>query len=510
MKRYLFILLLSAGCVQQSTEEKTTYSYDQLYRPQFHFSPPQNFMNDPNGLVYANGTYHLFYQHNPMGNQWGHMSWGHATSRDLVHWKHQPVALEEDEGVMIFSGSAVYDQNNTSGFDNDDEDEGVLVAIYTAHQENLQNQAIAYSNDGIHWTKYKDNPVLDQGLKDFRDPKVFWYDPDQKWVMVVAVPDQQKVQLYESGDLKHWGLMSEFGWPKPENVIWECPDLYPLKVRGASDEFHWVMHVSLGGKGVENSPRMMYFIGEFNGQEFTTSQPQDTIRWLDHGRDFYAAITWNDAPLDQAHQIAIGWVNNWKYANQLPVEPWRGAQSIPRHFTLEQEAEGLRLFQTPVDNLRRLRTDSYNFEEIVIDESEFHFDGDTSVYGRQLELFIEFSSIEADAFGVKLFLGGETETIVAYDAKNESFFVDRTNSGQMDYSDAIEPVSLAPLKKDDGKIRMHVFIDHSIVEAFGNDGEVVITSRVFPAADKYKLVVFAEGGKVQIDRLQLWKLKSIW
>ena len=242
--------------------------YQELYRPQFHFTPAQNWMNDPNGLVYYKGEYHLFYQHNPFGNTWGHMSWGHAVSRDLVHWQHLPVAIPEEGDEAIFSGSAVVDHKNTSGFGT--RRNPPMVAIYTSARPDDQNQSLAYSTDrGRTWTKYAGNPVLDDADREFRDPKVFWYEPEREWRMVAVKALQRKVAIYRSKDLKAWTHLSDFGPANAVGGAWECPDLFPLEVDGKRHKTKWVMLVSLNPGGIAGGSGMQYFVGDFDGTRFT-------------------------------------------------------------------------------------------------------------------------------------------------------------------------------------------------------------------------------------------------
>ena len=243
-------------------------TYSETYRPQFHFTPAQNWMNDPNGLVYYKGEYHLFYQYNPFGDTWGHMSWGHAVSRDLVHWQHLPVAIPEQGDEMVFSGSAVVDYDNTSGFGT--ADNPAMVAIFTAAKPGNQSQALAYSLDrGRTWTRYAGNPVLDIGSGEFRDPKVFWYAPEHKWVMAVSMAVERKIRLYSSPDLKHWTLMSDFGPANATGGVWECPDLFPLAVDGDPSKTKWVLVVNLNPGGIAGGSGAQYFVGDFDGTRFT-------------------------------------------------------------------------------------------------------------------------------------------------------------------------------------------------------------------------------------------------
>ena len=261
-------------------------------RPRFHFTPARNFMNDPNGLVFYKGEYHLFYQHNPFGQIWGHMSWGHAVSQDMLHWQHLPVALAEQGGVMIFSGSAVVDWNNTSGFCQPvGADRSCLVAIYTGHSPGKQTQNLAYSNDrGRTWIKYAANPVVDLGLKDFRDPKVFWHAPTSRWVMATVLADQHKVRFFASPDLKRWQMLSDFGPAGATGGVWECPDLFPLPVDNNSNEIRWVLDVDINPGGVAGGSGGQYFVGSFDGTRFLNENPSSTTLWVDYGKDFYATI----------------------------------------------------------------------------------------------------------------------------------------------------------------------------------------------------------------------------
>ena len=261
--------------------------YREPFRPQFHFTLERNWMNDPNGMVFYDGEYHLFYQSNPFGDKWGHMSWGHAVSRDLVHWEHLPLALAEEGGVMIFSGSAVVDWKNTSGFGRNGRPP--LVAIYTGHYTTkpLQNQHIAYSTDrGRTWTKYAGNPVLDIGEKDFRDPKVFWHEPAKRWVMVVAWPTERKVRFYTSPDLRDWVHLSDFGPAGSTHGIWECPDLFPLQTEGKVKQSMWVLIVNVGSGAPAGGSGCQYFVGDFDGKQFTldSSLPRPQPEFVPAGK----------------------------------------------------------------------------------------------------------------------------------------------------------------------------------------------------------------------------------
>ena len=323
------------GVLRLSDYRKTDDYYNELYRPQFHFTPPINWMNDPNGLVYFDGEYHLFYQHNPHGNAWGHMSWGHAVSEDMLHWRHLPIALHEEYGVMVFSGCAVIDWKNTSGFGRDGKPP--MVAIYTGHGLGKQTQDLAYSNDrGRTWTKYEGNPVIDLNEADFRDPKVFWHEPTSKWVMVVSMATAKYVQFYGSKDLKTWEHLSNFG---PAGVRdkpnWECPDLFELPIEGEPGKTRWVLEVDMGNGSIAGGSGGEYFVGTFDGVTFQCDHDIGKSQWVDFGRDFYAPVSWSDIPESDGRRIWLSWMNNWE-TNLVPTSPWRSAMSIPRTLSLRR------------------------------------------------------------------------------------------------------------------------------------------------------------------------------
>lgn len=477
--------------------------YDEPFRPQFHFSPEKNWMNDPNGLVYYDGEYHLFYQYNPEGDTWGHMSWGHAVSKDLVRWEHLPVALREENGVMIFSGSAVVDHQNTSGFGKDGKPP--MVAIYTGHGRGKQTQNLAFSNDrGRTWTKYEGNPVIDIGSPEFRDPKVTWHKPSSKWVMVVARPDQRKVLFYGSPDLKRWEQLGEFGGQGAVQGIWECPDLFELTVANAdgtdSGRKRWVLVVNINGGTPAGGSGCQYFVGDFDGRTFTNDNPKDVKLWADYGPDFYAAQSFANLPTEPARRVWIAWMSNWRYAADEPTKPWRTAQSLPRELMLVQTPLGIRLAQKPVRELEQLHGERLTPQQF--DDA-----------GQHLELHVGFDG--AASASLKVHAEGEHATLIGYDAARRELYVDRTRAR-----------SLAPFHKDfparytapmlpdpDGRVRLQVLVDTSSVEVFGNGGLTVISANTFaPATARGWNVVEARdnGGKPQPVSVRVWRMKSAW
>ncbi|WP_253718188.1 glycoside hydrolase family 32 protein [Sphingomonas sp. AP4-R1] len=321
------------------------------YRPSLHFAPRRNWMNDPNGLVYFAGEYHLYFQYNPYGDQWGHMSWGHAVSRDLVTWEELPVAMAEREREMIFSGSIVVDRDNVSGFG--DGNEPPLLAFYTGFdaEADIQRQCLAYSNDrGRTFTFYTGNPLIDLGMAHFRDPKVFRHEPSNAWVMSVALAREHKVQFYRSTDLLSWELASAFGPSGATTGQWECPDLIAVPLEDNPDASRWVLKVDVDADFVGGGSGAQYFVGEFDGWTFTVDPAAPHGDIVDFGPDFYAAVTWSDLPADQPGPLWVGWMSNHQTGRFYPTEPWRGAQSLPRTLFLFGEDGRLRLGQRPVSS----------------------------------------------------------------------------------------------------------------------------------------------------------------
>jgi fructan beta-fructosidase len=490
--------------------------YRERWRPQYHFTPARNWMNDPNGLVYYDGEYHLFYQYNPFGDKWGHMSWGHAVSRDLVHWKHLPVALREENDIMIFSGSAVVDWKNTSGFGKDGRPP--LVAIYTGHytRKPLQNQQLAYSNDrGRTWTKYTANPVLDIQAKDFRDPKVIWHTPSKRWVMVVAWPVERKVRFYASPDLKNWTHLSDFGPAGTVEGVWECPDLFPLTVAG---ETKWVLIVNIGSGAPAGGSGTQYFVGTFDGKQFTLDpsypkqkpgQTRAPALWLDHSPDFYAAVTWSDIPRRDGRRIVLGWMSNWQYANDVPTSPWRSAMTVPRELSLRPTAEGLRLVQKPVTELEKLRGPLHRFKGGTVEEANAWIKR-TGIGSGPQEMVIEFAPAAKGTAGVKLFKDDKEETIIRVEREHGRIAVDRTRSGNVAFHPKFPGVSSAPITRADGRVKLHVFVDACSVEVFVNDGEQVLTSLVFPSRTGSAVELFGPNEAATVTAFDVWTLASCW
>lgn len=483
------------------------------YRPEFHFTAERNWLNDPNGLVYLNGTYHLFYQHNPFGTDWGNMSWGHATSPDLLHWDEQPVAIPCDEREAIFSGSAVFDEHNTSGLGT--AGNPPLVAIYTSAYSaasplaGRQAQSLAYSLDeGATWTKYFGNPVLDRASADFRDPKVFWYDgaAGSYWVMVAVEAVERQVVLYKSANLKSWEYLSTFGPANATGGVWECPDLFELPVDGNPGETRWVLIVNLNPGGIAGGSAGQYFLGAFDGVEFrsgstvTEGLQQDGSRmreygWLDWGRDYYAAVSFSGVA--DGRRIMIGWMNNWDYAGSTPTGGWRSAMTLPREVSLARLDGRLVLRQTAIDPFAGQEPPSFSLGPQALASGVQELPVAAAV-GR---LEVVFEPGAASRVGLMVRAGGAERTVISYDVADGVLRLDRRESGQADFHAAFPSVEAVAVPLRDGRLRLSVHLDRCSVEVFAQDGLATMTDLVFPAEASTALAVFAEGGGAHLVAL---------
>lgn len=475
------------------------------YRPAFHYTAERNWLNDPNGLVYLNGTYHLFYQHNPFGPDWGNMSWGHATSPDLVHWKEQPVAIPCDEQEAVFSGSAVFDEHNTSGFGT--AANPALVAVYTSAYSDLspragrQAQSLAYSLDeGLTWTKYSGNPVLDRASADFRDPKVFWYDggAGSYWVMVAVEAAQRQVVLYKSGNLRDWEYLSTFGPANATGGVWECPDLFELPVDGNPEETRWVLIVNINPGGIAGGSAGQYFLGTFDGVTFrsestvTEGLQQDNSRmrdygWLDWGRDYYAAVSFSNVP--GGRRIMIGWMNNWDYARQTPTGAWRSAMSLPREVFLTRTNGRIVLRQAAVDPFDAQVSGTVSLGPQPLAPGVLQL----PVAAEAARIDLELEPGPAASVGVMLRSGGGAATVIRYDASEGLLKLDRRRSGHVDFHQSFPSVETVAVPLQDGRLRLQVFLDRCSVEVFAQDGVATMTDLVFPAEAGTGMALFAEG-----------------
>ena len=467
-------------------------------------------MNDPNGTVFYKGEYHLFYQYNPEGNVWGHMSWGHAVSADMVHWQNLPVALHEEPGqYMVYSGSAVVDWNNTSGLckNPDPPDRSCLIAIYSAAYKNRQKQHIAFSNDrGRTWTNYAGNPVADLDAPDFRDPNVFWYAPQHKWVMVAVLADERTLVVLDSPDLKRWTKSSTFGPAGDIAGQWECPGLIELPVEGTSEK-KWVLIINRNPGGPAGGTGVRYVIGKFDGATFTSEVPDAPVLWADWGKDFYATNTFNDAP-STGGRVWIGWFSNWQYANAEPTVLWRGAQSIPRTLILRRYTDGLRLVQRPVRELESLRREKFHIVNASVKDVNQKI-RETRTNGDVYEFEAEIRPGPVDDIGFRLLRSKDAETRVGFDAGHREVYVDRTRSGEVSFSRDFPGRHSATLEHNQS-IKLHVFVDRSSVEVFVNDGERVLSERIYPPPGSDGIELYSQGTSGRVVSLTMWELRSAW
>lgn len=503
---------------KKGTETETDLPYQEKYRPQIHFSPAAHWTNDPNGMVYYEGEYHLFYQHYPEASVWGPMHWGHAVSPDLVHWEHLPIALYPDSLGYIFSGSAVVDWKNTSGFGT--ADNPPLVAFFTYHNPEIEkangidveSQAIAYSTDkGRTWTKYEKNPVIkNPGIRDFRDPKVIWHENSQKWV--VALASGQEIRFFSSPDCKEWTYMSSFGNGRgSHDGVWECPDLFPLKVNG-SDEQKWVLIVNINPGGPAGGSATQYFVGDFDGNRFTSSQ-RKTL-WMDQGKDNYAGVTWSDAP--DGRRILLGWMNNWEYAGAKPCEVWSGAMTFPRELGLVKLEENTYLLTSaPVKELGLLEGETVRLDNLTVDKV-LSLSGKFDFAKAPIELKLTFDQKDntkmtfAARYGIRLSNSKGEYITIGYDNVEKVFYVDRTNAVGEVFSDKFACVHLVPYILETPEIEWTLLIDVASVEFFTAGGRIVLTDVFYPSETFDTIEAFTENGRIQIAEGSVTELKSIW
>ena len=489
-------------------------AYDQPYRPQYHFSPRENWTNDPNGLVYFEGEYHLFFQYNPAGDQWGHMTWGHAVSPDMLHWNQLPPAIPEENGVMIFTGSTVIDERNTSGFCANGKP--CMVAIYTGYtaetkeHPSLQTQNIAYSNDrGRHWTKYSNNPVLNLNMTDFRDPKVFWSKQSARWVMLVSLPNDHKIRVYGSKDLKQWSPLDDFGPAGATAGQWECPELFELPVEGASGETRWVLKVGLNPGSLQGGSGEQYFIGRFDGTRFSNENPPSQTMWTDYGKDCYCALTFNNLPRAQ-RAVMLGWMDNWQYAKDLPTSPWRGQMTFPRRLSLRKTSEGLRLVQAPVEQISELGQQPGAGTSGTLAAMNHWLAASPVTKERAFEFKTEVALGTAQEVGWRILNGDGHYTVIGYDRQAKKLFFDRTHTTKTNISADYAARTDAPLALDKPVLRLTVLVDRDSVEVFADDGKVTTTNLVFPPVGAGGIEIYAKGGEPGQVSAHLTSIRSIW
>ena len=497
------ILSATAGICAQAPQRPLN-GYDQPYRPQVHFSPREHWTNDPNGLVFFHNEYHLFYQYNPFGDQWGHMSWGHAVSTDLLHWHELPVAIPEQDGVMIFTGSIVVDRQDTSGLCAPKSE--CLVAIYTGAGDSpkgpRQTQNIAFSqDDGRTWTRYSANPVLDLHMADFRDPSVSWDEKARHWVMAVSLPIEHKVRFYSSPNLKEWTQLSDFGPDGDVAGVWECPDLLHVPDSSGKGDGIWALKVGLNPGAPQGGSGEQYFLGSFDGKSFTASKEPGSHGWTNYGKDDYCAISFNGLPNNQ-NPVLLGWMSNWDYAAKLPTSPWRGQMSLPRRLSLVRDGAGLALKQDPVVEPLRgggtpIVVSAKSYEHAAIAAADAPY-----------ELDLQFGSSSEQTFGVRLYSDEQHWTEIGFDRQRGEFYIDRTKSG-LEIAPAFPAKTTAPLVAS-RPYDLRVIVDRSSVEAFVQNGTIAMTNLIYPVSPKSRVELFSGSGRFVPVKGKEWELRSIW
>ena len=431
------------------------------YRPIYHHTPAYGWMNDPNGMFYKDGVWNLYFQHNPYGSQWENMTWGHSTSTDLVHWKYEGDAVEPDALGTVFSGSAVVDMENTSGFG-----KGAVIALYTSAGES-QTQSLVYSTDnGKTFHKFEGNPVITSNVPDFRDPHMFWNEDIKKWNMILAAG--QHMEIYSSDNLKDWKYESSFGEKYGNHGgVWECPDLMKMKVRG-TDKEKWMLICNINPGGPFGGSATQYFVGDFDGHKFTCESKPEVTKWMDYGKDHYATVTFDNAP--EGRRVAIAWMSNWQYANQVPTQQYRSGNSIPRDLGLFEYKGETYCSVVPSPEMTAARSKKAGKKLTESCEMVVNLKGNATI------------TLSNDK--------GE-KVVMNYDAKAETFSMDRTKSGKVDFSKDFAAVTKAPTY---GKIsQLRIFIDKSSIEALDADGKMSMTNLVFPSKPYNKVTVKGKG-----------------
>ena len=466
------------------------------YRPVYHHTPLYGWMNDPNGMFYKDGVWHLYYQHNPYGSKWQNMHWGHSTSTDLINWKHEPIAIEPNGLGTVFSGNSVVDKEGTAGFGKD-----AVIALYTSAGAS-QVQSLAYSTDnGRTFTIYKGNPVI-PNRTEARDPNMFWHEPTQRWVLVLAHALEKEMQIYTSPDLKEWTLESSFGKGYgSQDGVWECPDLFELPVKG-TDEKKWVFLCNINPGGPMGGSGTQYFTGTFDGKTFKADTAPEVSKWMDFGNDHYATVSWSNAPGNR--RTAIGWMSNWQYANDVPTQQYRSANTLPRELGLFKGPDGeVYLSSTPSPELGKMRKSRQSYRKISAGKTGSRYN-----IPELCELEIEYDATSCDSLTFVLRNDSGEELVMNIDPKRKEFFMDRTKSGQTDFSAHFPAVTTSPLFRDSAKGTLRVFVDKCSVEAFDGEGRFAMTNLVFPTSPYTTLKILAHGGKAKIGKMEIYSLNN--
>ena len=509
----LAVCLVSCNKKNESVapEEVEVRATSEKHRPAIHFTPAAGWMNDPNGMFFLDGEYHLFYQYYPDSTVWGPMHWGHAVSKDLVHWERLPVALYPDSLGYIFSGSAVVDHQNTSGLGT--KEHPPVVAIFTYHDpagekagnNDFESQGIAYSVDkGRTWKKYENNPVLKSpGIRDFRDPKVSWVEEAGQWVMTLAVTDH--IEFYGSPDLKTWRKLSEFG--KNDGAhggVWECPDLFRMK--DAEGKVKYVLLVSINPGGPNGGSGTQYFVGSFDGKRFTSDTPGKNAGWIDYGPDDYAGVTFANVPATDGRKLFMGWMSNWLYAQVVPTESWRSATTVARELALQKSRSGYVLTSMPVSELNKLVTHTVSHPAATdIDTLQIFSAKDSTT----IPMVIRGSLNRAD-FVLQFKNAAGQQLKIGFDAGRKVFYADRSGSTVSDFYKDFGAMITAPRNSDDAVIAFTIVVDVASAEIFFDDGLTVMTVLSFPQEVFSQVNLFGVSGKIATGPVDVSFLRPIW
>lgn len=474
------------------------------YRPAFHHTPLYGWMNDPNGMFYKDGRWHLYYQYNPYGSKWQNMTWGHSVSDDLVNWEHLPEAIRPNGLGSVFSGSCAVDHDNTAGFGND-----AVIALYTSAGTS-QMQSLASSTDGgLTFNIYPSNPVLTLE-SEARDPKVFWNDSTKEWNLILAHALDHEMLVFSSPDMKSWTLQSSFGKGLgAQGGVWECPDLFELPVAGTNEK-KWVLLCNINPDGPFGGSGTQYFVGDFDGKTFkadTDAAGNVSTKWLDYGKDHYATVTWSDAP--DGRRVALGWMSNWQYAADVPTMQFRSANTLPREMGLFRAPDGeVYASSAPSPELEALRGKlAAKVKKTTVGRKARSF-ALPSENGGICEILMDIEASKAKTVNIGLSNSQGEKVMMQYDPAAATLSFDRTQSGITDFSEGFPAVTVTPTHETSGRIALRIFVDRSSIEVFGNGGEFVMTNLVFPRTPYTTLSVSAEGGNAKIENLKIYSLKS--
>ena len=491
------------------------------FRPVYHHTPLYGWMNDANGLVYKDGEYHLYFQYNPYGSKWGNMHWGHSVSKDLVHWEHLAPAIARDTLGHIFSGSSIVDQENVAGYG-----AGNILAFYTsASDKNGQIQCLAFSKDnGRTFIKYEKNPILcpADGLRDFRDPKVFRYEPEDKWVMIVSA--DKEMRFYDSKNLKDWNYMSSFGEGYGvQPCQFECPDMVELPVDGDLNRKKWALIVNVNPGCYFGGSATQYFTGNFDGTKFSCDSQPNVTKWLDWGKDHYATVCFSNTG---ERTIAVPWMSNWQYCNIVPTKQFRSANALPRELSLYTQDGEIYLSAVPVPEIKTLRKEKKEIPAFTV-ANDYHIDSLLADNDGAYELALEITVGEAEIMGFNLFNDKGEKVDIYFNLPEKRLVMDRTKSGIVDfgkksvsheievhdrrkttsinYIDDFALATWAPIKKEN-KYTLDVFVDKCSVEIFLNGGKVAMTNLIFPSEPYNRMCFYSKGGSFQVDSFNAYRL----